>query len=112
MLLPTPRQVPVAEPQAGWQRRDPVVLPFFHTGMGRVLPKTKQVPRWGNEISITVGQPLDLADQLAACRAAQDREARTAVRSSFCRMPAGCRLLPRGPRASRGHGSDAQAYWG
>ena len=59
-----------------------MVLPFHHSGMGRVLPKTKQVPRWGNQVSIAVGQPLDLADQLAACRAAQDREARTAVSRS------------------------------
>ena len=59
--------------------RDPLVVPFYHSGMGRVLPKTKIVPRWGNEIHVSVGQPVDLADQLAACRAAQDRTARQQV---------------------------------
>lgn len=59
--------------------RDPVVVPFFHSGMGRVLPKTFVVPRWGNDITITVGGPINLAEQLAVCRSCRDKETRQQV---------------------------------
>ena len=60
--------------------RDPVVVPFFHSGMGRVLPKTKIIPRWGNDIAVTVGSPVDLREQLATCRSSQDKATRQQVR--------------------------------
>ena len=55
------------------------MVPFFHSGMGRVLPKTFVVPRWGNDINVTVGSPLDLAEQLAKCRSGRDSATRQQV---------------------------------
>lgn len=47
--------------------RDPIVLPFHHSGMGRVLPMHHLVPRVGHQVDILVGQPLDLADITCRC---------------------------------------------
>ncbi|KAJ9523269.1 hypothetical protein QJQ45_024065, partial [Haematococcus lacustris] len=49
--------------------RDPVVLPFFHSGMGDVLPLKASFFRVGHRIHVTVGQPLDLADLTCNCDA-------------------------------------------
>ena len=43
-------------------RRDPIVLPFYHSGMGRVLPRHGRLPRAGHSVAVVVGQPVDLAD--------------------------------------------------
>lgn len=50
--------------------RDPVVLPFYHSGMGGVMPKHKRVPRAGNEVRVVVGQPVDLSDLTCRCNQA------------------------------------------
>jgi len=42
--------------------RDPVVLPFYHTGMGEVMPRKARVPRAGKDVHVVVGQPVDLSD--------------------------------------------------
>lgn len=42
--------------------RDPVVLPFYHSGMGAVLPKRTRRPRTGHDVRVVVGQPVELAD--------------------------------------------------
>jgi hypothetical protein len=48
--------------------RDPIVLPFYHSGMGPVLPRHGRLPRAGHSVSVVVGQPIDLAD--LTCRSA------------------------------------------
>ena len=54
----------------------PVVLPFHHRGMERVLPvKTGFVPRTGNHVHVIVGEPIEMADLLLRCRKARRRAA-------------------------------------
>lgn len=51
-------------------KHPPVVLPFYHTGMHRVLPqfpnskKQSMPPKIGNTIRIRVGEPIDMSDLL------------------------------------------------
>lgn len=52
--------------------RDPVVLPFYHSGMGRVMPKKAVVPRPGHSVHVVVGQPVELSD--LTCRCNQEGE--------------------------------------
>lgn len=47
--------------------RQPVILPLFHSGMGRVLPKGSVIPRMGNEVTVLVGEPIDLSDITCRC---------------------------------------------
>ena len=47
--------------------RAPPVLPFYHSGMGRVLPKHKWVPRVGQSVTVAIGQPVNLDTELAKC---------------------------------------------
>ncbi|CAL8463510.1 g3044 [Coccomyxa elongata] len=49
--------------------RCPVVLPFYHSGMGRVMPEHGRIPRVGRQVDITVGEPMDVSD--LACRCGQ-----------------------------------------
>lgn len=41
-------------PTPGWLplRRDPVVLPFYHSGMGSVLPRRSRLPRSGHQVGL------------------------------------------------------------
>ena len=48
-------------------RRDPIVLPFYHSGMGAVMPKRASLPRAGNAVTVLVGQPLELGDLTCDC---------------------------------------------
>lgn len=48
------------------------MLPFYHSGMGRVLPKHAILPRTGNDIAVVVGEPLDLSDLTCRCNATGD----------------------------------------
>lgn len=43
-------------------KEDPVVLPFYHSGMGHVMPKRAVVPRPGSRVHVVVGQPVDISD--------------------------------------------------
>ena len=47
--------------------RQPLVLPFYHSGMGRVLPKGSVVPRAGHDVHVEIGDPVDLTDVLHRC---------------------------------------------
>ena len=47
---------------------NPVVLPFHHCGMEKVLRVKTTVPHVGNKIHILVGQPIEMADLLLRCR--------------------------------------------
>lgn len=46
-----------------------MILPFYHSGMGRVMPEHGRIPRVGQSVEITVGNPLDVSD--LACRCGQ-----------------------------------------
>ena len=46
----------------------PVVLPFHHRGMERVMVAKTQTPRINNRVRILVGEPIEMADLLARCR--------------------------------------------
>ncbi|PSC70805.1 phosphate acyltransferase [Micractinium conductrix] len=57
-------------------KRDPVVLPFYHSGMGHVMPKHAVVPRPGHQVHVVVGEPMDLADLTCRCgQAGEDQRA-------------------------------------
>ena len=45
------------------------MLPFFHKGMSDVLPRGELVPGVGHQVTLMVGEPLDLASLLKECRA-------------------------------------------
>ena len=47
---------------------DPIVLPFHHRGMEKVLRVKTTLPHVGNRIHIIVGQPIEMADLLRRCR--------------------------------------------
>jgi monolysocardiolipin acyltransferase len=48
-------------PGAGWliAETSPIVLPFYHYGMHRVLPAGALRPRAGQEIRVVFGEPID-----------------------------------------------------
>jgi len=52
--------------------QDPMVVPFYHSGMGRILPMGKVMFRLGNDLKVTVGEPLDLS--AISCRCNQPGE--------------------------------------
>ena len=66
-------------PPAALGRRDPVVLPFYHSGMGRIMPKGGRIPRAGNRVSVLVGAPVELSD--LTCRCHRKGEDQRAVRN-------------------------------
>jgi len=47
--------------------RDPVILPFYHSGMARVMPEHGRVPRVGQTVAVTVGEPIDVSDLTCQC---------------------------------------------
>jgi hypothetical protein len=76
----------------------PIVLPFVHSGMEGVMPKGARAPAVGKGIRVLVGEPVEVADLLAA--AAQlgwsRDELYTAV-SNRVRRPPPLLLLPPQP---------------
>ena len=46
----------------------PSVLPFYHSGMGRILPRKGRVPRAGQEVKVAVGEPIEMKDLALRCR--------------------------------------------
>jgi monolysocardiolipin acyltransferase len=51
----------------GASGRTPTVLPFYHSGMGRVMPRRGRIPRAGHDIHVAVGEPVYLEDLAARC---------------------------------------------
>jgi len=45
----------------------PIVLPFWHSGMGVIKPYGKWSMAMGERVHVTVGEPLDLRDLTAKC---------------------------------------------
>lgn len=48
--------------------RMPMVVPFHHVGMSKVLPKGSRVPRMGHHVKVRVGDPIDLSDVVDLCK--------------------------------------------
>mmetsp|Transcript_725 Transcript_725/g.1686 ORF Transcript_725/g.1686 Transcript_725/m.1686 type:complete len:265 (-) Transcript_725:97-891(-) len=53
---------------------DPVILPFYHTGLREILPIGSVVPRVGKKNTVVVGDPVDLKDLLVKCRKTQKKD--------------------------------------
>ena len=47
----------------------PLVLPFVHSGMDKVLPKGAKLPKAGQELKVLVGEPIEVADLLSQAAA-------------------------------------------
>lgn len=43
------------------------MLPFYHTGMGDVMPYQARLPRWGHNVTVTFGDPVQLDDLTCKC---------------------------------------------
>ena len=81
--------------------RAPVVLPYYHTGMGDVMPYKARVPRFGHNVTVTFGDPVALDDVTCNCNKKgcdQQKvwqEITNRVRASLvvrCLLPAMCGL--------------------
>ncbi|WIA19154.1 hypothetical protein OEZ85_003802 [Tetradesmus obliquus] len=57
----------VCDAKAAAGGRDPVILPFFHSHMSRVMPFKSAVPRAGHTVTVAVGQPLELGHITCRC---------------------------------------------
>ena len=47
--------------------RDPVIVPFYHSGMARIMPEHGRIPRVGQTVAVTVGKPIDVSDLTCQC---------------------------------------------
>lgn len=47
--------------------RDPIILPFYHSGMGDVMPMHSVIPRVGAKVSVTIGHPIEVSDITCRC---------------------------------------------
>jgi monolysocardiolipin acyltransferase len=47
--------------------RAPIVLPYYHSGMGDVVPYKGRFPRMGHTVTVTFGDPVDLRDLTCNC---------------------------------------------
>lgn len=52
----------------------PIVLPWYHSGMGDIMPRGARVPRIGHSVHVVVGEPLELDDVLCRCGEHGDQE--------------------------------------
>lgn len=61
----------------------PLVVPFFHTGMNRVMPRGQILPSVGKKVSVIVGEPIEMGDlyQLARLKKWSDDKLHTAIAS-------------------------------
>lgn len=88
--------------------QSPVVLPFFHSNMGSVMPKGAIIPRAGHKVHVTVGLPLDVSDLTPSCAAQSEREQHQAWRGITARIAAALLELeeqsPSNPVQVQGHG--------
>lgn len=47
--------------------RDPIVVPFYHSGMPTIQPRHSTIPSVGHRLHIAVGEPLEMADLTCRC---------------------------------------------
>jgi hypothetical protein len=88
------------------------VLPFYHSGMARVMPRKGRLPRAGHAVHVVVGDPVELSDLVAACSAADGEARRCAWRDIAERIAAALAALeaaaPRNPdQVPTRHGAEA-----
>eukprot|EP00877_Chromochloris_zofingiensis_P009947 jgi/Chrzof1/5205/Cz15g16090.t1 len=57
----------VCDAHAAAGDRDPIILPFYHSGMGRVMPYRSMLPRIGHTVHVVVGEPVDLSHVTCRC---------------------------------------------
>lgn len=50
--------------------RAPVVLPFYHSGMARVMPYRARLPQVGQRVHVLVGEPVQIEDVACNCNRA------------------------------------------
>lgn len=50
--------------------RPPIVLPYYHSGMGAVMPYRARIPRLNHSVTVTFGDPVDLDDVACNCNKA------------------------------------------
>ncbi len=63
-----------------------MVLPFYHSGMGAVLPEHGRIPRVGKRVTVTVGEPVDVSDLTCRCgeKGEQRRQAWKDITERIC----------------------------
>lgn len=59
---------------------NPIGLPFYHTGMGEVLPIGAKVPRRGKKVRLVFGEPIDYNEEFVAQIAGPDESAQRGPR--------------------------------
>jgi len=47
---------------------DPVVLPFYHRGLEKVMPIGTKIPRVGHNTTVVVGRPIDFGNLILECK--------------------------------------------
>ncbi len=47
--------------------RNPAIVPFYHSGMARIMPEHGRIPRVGQTVAVTVGDPIDVSDLTCHC---------------------------------------------
>ena len=52
---------------------DPVVLPFYHKGLEKILPPGSKIPGVGRKNTILVGKPIDFGDLLRKCKSSHQK---------------------------------------
>lgn len=45
----------------------PTVLPFYHSNMGAIMPRGARIPRFGKEVTVVIGEPVELKDMAERC---------------------------------------------
>ena len=61
------------------------MLPFYHSGMGRILPKGAVIPRSGQTVHVTFGEPVELRDLTKKCNCSSFQQSE--VGFSLCSHP-------------------------
>lgn len=93
----------------------PRVVPLYHSGMGRILPRRGRIPHAGHTVTVLVGEPLQMEDLAIRCRAtkvASEEEQRCVWQDVATRIEKVLRALeaqvpPNFDQVPRGHGIEA-----
>jgi len=59
----------------------PVIVPYYHEGMGEMMQKGKKLPRMGTDMRVVVGEPIEIKDLVSAFAAGRlgERDLRNRV---------------------------------
>ncbi|CAK0739091.1 hypothetical protein CVIRNUC_001135 [Coccomyxa viridis] len=64
--------------------RDPVIVPFYHSGMARIMPEHGRIPRVGQTVAVTVGEPIDVSDLTCQCHEAGNTQVWKELTERIC----------------------------